>query len=181
MNGLICWSSNTYCTYILYTSRIINVQILFCVCYEPPPVHKAYIPFLPCTTQVMTVFHLIEAGHVKSWDDPLTDYCPKFSIKNSYDIDNVVTLRYKCCHSKIQLWSVTFMCVAQYSCTNCLDNSLVHSYMKLMNITYDEIFYFSIHSSLMCTQANGIRTFGSTRPATLFWWSWEEEFVPINN
>ena len=40
------------------------------------------------------MFHLLEAGHVKSIDDPITDYCPSFSMKNSYSIKNVVTLRY---------------------------------------------------------------------------------------
>jgi len=71
------------------------VKILFCAGYEPSQLIR-YIPLLVYTTQVLTLFHLIEAGHVKSWDDPLTDYCPTFSIKNSYDIDNVVTLRYEC-------------------------------------------------------------------------------------
>ena len=40
------------------------------------------------------MFQLLDRGHIKSLDDPLTDYCPNFSIKNPYDLENVVTLRY---------------------------------------------------------------------------------------
>ena len=40
------------------------------------------------------MYQLLDRGHIKSLDDPLTDYCHKFSIKNPYDLENVVTLRY---------------------------------------------------------------------------------------
>ena len=40
------------------------------------------------------MYQLMDRGYIKSLDDPLTDYCPNFSIKNPYDLENVVTLRY---------------------------------------------------------------------------------------
>ncbi|XP_065903484.1 putative beta-lactamase-like 1 isoform X2 [Dysidea avara] len=40
---------------------------------------------------VLTVFQLLERGHIKSLDDPLSDYCPSFSMKSTFD--TVVTLR----------------------------------------------------------------------------------------
>lgn len=48
-------------------------------------------------TQVITLFQLLEQGKVKSLDDPLTDYCPAFSIMNPFNFKDkdVVTLRYK--------------------------------------------------------------------------------------
>ena len=40
------------------------------------------------------MYQLYDRGHIKSLDDPLTDYCSQFSIKNPYDLENVVTLRF---------------------------------------------------------------------------------------
>ncbi|XP_065902491.1 putative beta-lactamase-like 1 [Dysidea avara] len=42
---------------------------------------------------IITLFQLLEKGHVKSLDEPISNYCLSFSIKNPYKIDNVVTLR----------------------------------------------------------------------------------------
>ena len=43
--------------------------------------------------QVIVLFQLLEKGHVKSLDEPISNYCLSFSIKNPYNIDSVVTLR----------------------------------------------------------------------------------------
>ena len=43
--------------------------------------------------QVITLYHLFEQGKVKSLDEPLTNYCPEFSMKTPYQLDDVVTLR----------------------------------------------------------------------------------------
>ena len=40
------------------------------------------------------MYQLYDRGHIKSLDDPLSHYCSKFSMKNPYDLENVVTLRY---------------------------------------------------------------------------------------
>jgi len=39
------------------------------------------------------LFQLFDRGEVRSLDDPITDYCPSFSMRNPFDEDNVITLR----------------------------------------------------------------------------------------
>ena len=43
--------------------------------------------------QVLMLFQLFDRGEVKALDDPITDYCPSFSMHNPFDDDNVITLR----------------------------------------------------------------------------------------
>ena len=56
------------------------------------------------------MFQLLDRGYVKSIDDPISDYCPSFSIKNPVEIKNVVTLRlvflsygFTCVHMTIDI------------------------------------------------------------------------------
>ncbi|XP_065903470.1 putative beta-lactamase-like 1 [Dysidea avara] len=42
---------------------------------------------------VLMLYQLYEQGRVKSLDDPITHYCPIFSLRNPYTLDDVVTLR----------------------------------------------------------------------------------------
>ncbi|XP_065903520.1 putative beta-lactamase-like 1 [Dysidea avara] len=42
---------------------------------------------------VLMLFQLFDRGEVKALDDPITDYCPSFSMHNPFDDDNVITLR----------------------------------------------------------------------------------------
>ena len=60
------------------------------------------------------MYQLYDRGHIKSLDDPLTDYCPKFSMKNPYDLENVVTLRYQ--------YTCTHTCIYTYT------HNYIHSY-----------------------------------------------------
>jgi len=42
--------------------------------------------------QVLVLYQMYEHGMVKSLDDPLSNYCPGFSIRNPYGSSNI-TLR----------------------------------------------------------------------------------------
>jgi len=39
------------------------------------------------------LYQLYQEGKVKSLDDPLTEYCPEFFLRNPFPLDDVVTLR----------------------------------------------------------------------------------------